>query len=175
MGTKPHCFRVLAFAMRRLRGESTKIAWSALGSDTPVPGTPQQPASPMASSFTLTPNKPQDSGGGGKFKPLASDPVPVPTVLSPAPKNLIPAFGFAFSSTTSMPPSDTSESLTPPDDAASAEAEWGLPVNVKKKNVRKAKPSSGLWGAVGLAPKNQEKGDSIGEGQLEVGSSAFRK
>ncbi|KAJ3562787.1 hypothetical protein NP233_g9359 [Leucocoprinus birnbaumii] len=30
LGTKPHSFRVLGFAMRRLRGDSKEVAWSAL-------------------------------------------------------------------------------------------------------------------------------------------------
>lgn len=40
LGEKPHCFRVLAFTMRRLRGDSEGTAWRALGSDTFEPRTP---------------------------------------------------------------------------------------------------------------------------------------
>lgn len=38
LGTKPYCFRVLALAMRRLRGDSTESAWKALDRKTPSRG-----------------------------------------------------------------------------------------------------------------------------------------
>ncbi|KAF9441837.1 hypothetical protein P691DRAFT_682753 [Macrolepiota fuliginosa MF-IS2] len=46
MGTKPHCFRVLTFTMRRLRGECVETAWSALGNDTLERGTISPPVPP---------------------------------------------------------------------------------------------------------------------------------
>lgn len=65
LGTKPSCFRVLAFTMRRLRGEGAQSVWGALANDeatsvSPVL-TPVQSVLPDPLTFPPTSNLPTPS------------------------------------------------------------------------------------------------------------------
>jgi hypothetical protein len=91
LGTKPHSFRILAFTMRRLRGDSTEVAWAALES---VSDSTPSSASGLPKTSKALDNGPEASatqeslGDSGSYPGIAVDatssPIPPSSSLGDA-------------------------------------------------------------------------------------------